>query len=452
MEKLADLPFIRLPVDKAGALAPPFTLPGGITDLIVISHGWKNSEADALDLYATLLRHVQQAAGAAFTRDGRRWAVAGLFWPAFRYQEDMTLLATDGTAGAVVAAAVDAAEQDLSRDELGAYAASTAAALGLDEAEFARSAIAAAAGGAEASAFVSTLRDHLTTAQDLKADHADLLEQQSGAELVNALRNGIPGTLSFARPEPDPAAGNAAGYKEVVATVQQWRRGGRAAVAWVLNQGTYYEMKARAGAVGAALAPKVEQAVAQAGGQAGQGGVRLHLIGHSFGARLVTALANGLDALRPASMSLLQGAFSHNAFGAASNRRKGGAGVDGAFRKVVAGGRVTGPLLVTHTRNDTAVGLAYPTASTLSQEVAAGVTELANDLIGGPGDRHGGIGANGALSLLDGEWRDHLAIVGSPTPVLVPGRVNNVLSDAIVRCHNDVKNAEVARLVWAAIA
>lgn len=445
METLASLPFVRLSVDKAGALAAgtSFGLPADITDLIVISHGWKNSEQDALELYATLLANVRDVAGARFADGGRRWGVAGIFWPAFRFRPDLTLLPDDGTAAIPGDAAAAIGGEDLPRDELSAYAATIAAGLGEDEVAFARAAVAASAGGVDANTFTSRLRAQLSPAPDLKDEHASLLEKP-GAELVDVLSTGAAGTpLSFHSTATDSDVGNAAGFKEIVAHFQRARAGRRAAVATLLNQATYYEMKARAGAVGKALAPLVDRAAA---------GARVHLIGHSFGARLVSALANALETVRPASLSLLQGAFSHNGFGSASVRREGAARVDGVFREVVAGGRVAGPMLVTHTRNDTAVGLFYAIASTVSQDVAAGFNDIAQKVIGGPDDRHGGLGANGALSLLDGEAEDHVAVPALATPVLAPGKVHNVLADAIITEHNDVANREVARLVWAAIA
>ncbi|WP_313336711.1 hypothetical protein [Sphingobium yanoikuyae] len=447
MESLATLPFVRLSVDKHGALAAPIVLPDGITDLIVISHGWKNSTDDALDLYETLIGHVQEAAGPAFTDAGRRWGVAGIFWPAFRFQPDLTLLSTDGSAGhveAVAAMAVGADGDDLSRAELAAIAVPVAEELGEDPAQFAAMAVAAAQGGADANAFVDGLRSRLTLPDaKLKADHADLMDEKvSGAALVNQLRPGIDTVMRYEFAQPDEAHA-AASFTDAIATVRQWRRGGKAAVASLLNQATYYEMKARAGLVGEALAPVIENAVS--------GDVRVHLVGHSFGARLVTALANGLTTLYPTSLSLLQGAFSHNGFGYAGSRDAGAAGVDGAFRKVIADKRISGPLMVTHTRNDTAVGLAYAMASTLSRQVAAGLTEVANAVIGGPSDRHGGIGANGARSLQDGEGVAHVAIPTQAPPTLTAGKVNNVRADTIVSDHNDVTNAGVAQFVWAAI-
>ena len=94
----------------------------------------------------------------------------------------------------------------------------------------------------------------------------------------------------------------------------------------VLNFTTYYEMKARAGNVGKngvaklidKLAPQVQ---------------RIHLIGHSFGGRVVTATAASSSTDKIKSMSLLQTAFSHNGFSKS---------MKGFFRSVVDQKRVTG--------------------------------------------------------------------------------------------------------------
>src|SRR5207247_1241004 len=79
--------------------------------------------------------------------------------------------------------------------------------------------------------------------------------------------------------------------------------------------------------------------------------VRVHVVGHSFGCRLVTAAVTG-DAPKPAgfvqSMSLLQGAFSHYSFSSKfddSNK-------PGFFRNLLTEKRVSGPIIITHTRAD----------------------------------------------------------------------------------------------------
>lgn len=464
METLAGLPFIRLAADRDGSLAGGMTvdLPEDATDLIVISHGWKNSEKDAVDLYETLLGNVQQAAGAAFLDSDRRWVVAGVFWPAFRFQPDLSLLPEDGSAGVILRDDVKGGVQslnahDLLRTDLSRYGAEVGEWLGRDGETFALAAVEAAAGGAFATAFIKDLRDALTKPADLEYDNKAIL-CVPGAELVQRLATAGPAaTLSFQVAERDASKGNAAGFKEVVQRIRQRRSGMVAAIATVLNQATYFEMKARAGVVGAAMAPVIEAAVRE--------GVRVHLVGHSFGARLVSSLANSLTELRPSSMTLLQGAFSHNGFGSGTSRRIGSAGVDGVFRKVLTDGRVQGPIVVTHTRRDTAVGFYYPLASTLSGVIATSLGKIAATIMGGPDDRHGGLGANGALSLLPGEAEEHVALlvgdavriasrdpVSSPsTSVFSPGRVHNVLADAIICEHNDVSNPKVAALVWAAI-
>jgi len=63
-------------------------------------------------------------------------------------------------------------------------------------------------------------------------------------------------------------------------------------------------------------------------------------------------------------------------------------GVDrGAFRDVIEKQKVRGPILITHTRNDRAVGIAYPIASRINGVTAAG--------LGDADDKFGGLGSNG---------------------------------------------------------
>jgi hypothetical protein len=79
----------------------------------------------------------------------------------------------------------------------------------------------------------------------------------------------------------------------------------------------------------------------------------------------------------------LQAAYSHNALAVKFH------GVnDGAFRTVLADRRASGPVLITHTKNDRAVGITYPLASRISRDVASAM--------GDAQDPYGGIGRNGA--------------------------------------------------------
>jgi hypothetical protein len=76
--------------------------------------------------------------------------------------------------------------------------------------------------------------------------------------------------------------------------------------------------------------------------------------------------ASGGRTVRPDTVLLLQGAFSHNAF-----TLKGDPADRGAFRDVIEKKKVRGAIVNTPTRNDKAVGTAYPIASRISGVIAA---------------------------------------------------------------------------------
>jgi pimeloyl-ACP methyl ester carboxylesterase len=153
---------------------------------------------------------------------------------------------------------------------------------------------------------------------------------------------------------------------------------------------TYYTMKDRAGIVGRTGAVGTVRALLKS--RAPAAAPKVHLVGHSFGGRLVTSAANSLNGSTGAtapesvdSMMLLEAAYSHN--GLAVNWD--GKGSDGGFRSVIAQVKVKGPILISHSSHDFPVGTAYPIASRLRGQVA-------DSLIGGPDDIYGGMGRNGA--------------------------------------------------------
>ena len=76
----------------------------------------------------------------------------------------------------------------------------------------------------------------------------------------------------------------------------------KAAARRVANLSTYYEMKQRAGTVGSTGVAQLLRRLRER-----KPDVRLHLVGHSFGGRLVTAAAHALPSRTPAvTISLLQ--------------------------------------------------------------------------------------------------------------------------------------------------
>jgi hypothetical protein len=162
---------------------------------------------------------------------------------------------------------------------------------------------------------------------------------------------------------------------------------------------------------------------------------RIHLIGHSFGGRLVTAAAASSKTQKIATLCLLQSAFSHNGFSKS---------MSGFFRAVVDQGRIHGPILVTHTKNDTAVGLAYPLASRISGDRTAG--------FGDETDVFGGLGRNGAQQMQPGETVTGKLLAAGSSYTFAAGRFFNLEASEFIKEHSDITGREVASAVRRAIA
>jgi hypothetical protein len=227
--------------------------------------------------------------------------------------------------------------------------------------------------------FVSNIRALLNPLAADREDASDTFFQSSEEELMESLRIPIAATLPH-----DSQGGSATVELKSGPMLDQGGGAGigssldsfKTAALNILNFTTYYEMKTRAGTVGNnGAAPLIDKLAAKVD--------RIHLIGHSFGGRLVAAAAKGSTTNKMASLTLLQAAFSHNGFSKV---------MKGVFRNVVEAKRIAGPILITNTKNDKAVGLAYPIASRINNDTAMA--------IGDKNDRFGGIGRNGAQKMM----------------------------------------------------
>ncbi|WP_185094742.1 alpha/beta hydrolase [Streptomyces sp. PanSC19] len=205
-----------------------------------------------------------------------------------------------------------------------------------------------------------------------------------------------------------------------------------------LRQATYYVMKKRAGQVGehglGALLGEVARTAP---------GLRVHLVGHSMGARLVAYALRGLPAgARPvASVTLLQGAFSHYAFAA---RLPHDPGRSGALRDLQH--RVRGPVVACHSRHDTALGVMYPLASRLAND-SASLTGPAAGPLGTDDPRWGAIGHDGVRAVPGTVERTLAEVLREGVPG--SGCVS-VDAAEVVRSHSDICRPELARVVVSA--
>ena len=188
-------------------------------------------------------------------------------------------------------------------------------------------------------------------------------------------------------------------------------------------------MKERAGVIGRS---GVNALLAEA--FAARPGVRVHLVGHSFGGRLVTSLASALAAGTQArTLTLLEAAYSH--YGLAKDYLGHG---PGAFRAIIDGKTVRGTISITHSVHDWAVGLAYPIASAIAHQ--------SGSAIGDASDFYGGMGRNGAQAT-DEAFDDTLLGEQTPYDPLPAGKsIRNLNGDDIITSHGDVQRVETA---WA---
>jgi hypothetical protein len=437
MSTIKGIPYVEAQFDKNGTLTNSCALPADITDLFVMSHGWRNDANDATKLYSDFFNNFadpQIVNPGRFA--GRKCAIVGVFWPSKNFD---TLIAAQGAGTPHNTAAIgDAASDPESRNKLIAQLEALKAPGIFDEPTQLQAL-------AEAQALVADLDDkataraafmkHLRSLMDPgsadKEDASDIFLKNDPNDVFarlnippHAVDPSIPKTGKALAVSPGSgvaASGRAAGLFDIL-------KGAAAAGTNAVSYLTYFMMKQRAGAVGAnGVAPLIDRFAPLVR--------RIHLIGHSFGGRVVAAAALASKNEKIHSVSFLQAAFSHNGFSPATL-------MNGFFRPVIENRRVKGALIATHTKNDTAVGIAYPLASRISGTVAAA--------LGDENDKYGGLGRNGAQQMNVGEVvKAELLAVGSSYQ-LTPGKIHNLLADAFVKSHGDVTGPEVVTAVAAA--
>jgi hypothetical protein len=397
--------------------------PRGVTDLMMFSHGWNSDRGQARRLYRLWFEQIPGLLGRAGAATAGVGSV-GVVWPSKRWADEPepTAPGSGGAAGLDEAAAPAVEDPALVEDLKDAFPGRERAQL-LDE--LARL-LAERPEDAAALARFQTLMGELAG----EPDAAIAAEDKGELALVGDDPEAVFGRFADAVPDTGEGGG-AAGLGDAFGRL--WKGAKEA-----LRQLTYFEMKKRAGVVGKdGLGPVLDR-LADA-----VPGLRVHLLGHSFGARLVSFALAGLPdpgASPVASLYLLQGAFSHFAFADALPTDPGRGG---ALKGMAS--RVDGPLVASFSMHDLAVGKLYPLASLSSHDDAA----AAEDLL----FRWGGIGHDGAQAVQAGEA--DLGAVGAAYPFR-PGRFLNLDGNAVINrggppagAHSDIFHPE---LVWVGLA
>ncbi|GGJ02126.1 serine-threonine protein kinase [Streptomyces brasiliensis] len=397
----------------------------GVRDLIVFAHGWNNDRSGATALYRRFFAPVPTLAPTA------RIGYVGVIWPSMRFSDEPIPDFPRSVATAV--AAGPALDQDTRHALLETFPGR------------------------------ATVVDRIARLLDQRPPEEAELEEFG--RLVRQLVEVVPGgpqllfaadTLAEGVPQSEPVlftGDTVALCDEFAHALAGLESPGEAAEfalpnPWngareLLRQATYYAMKRRAGTVG-------ERGLGRVVGQLAERapGVRVHLVGHSFGGRLVSfalrGLPEGVHTVK--SVTLLQGAFSHYAFASRlpHDPRAGGV-LQGQHN------RVDGPLVCCYSHFDQALGTMYPLASRMADDDAS---VLGLDVGSMLGAKWGAMGHDGVQAVPGTHALTLAAALNGPLPA--SGCVN-IDAAAVVRrgappagAHSDIVHTELARLVLAA--
>ena len=411
MADIAGLPYYELTFTADGALSSDGGLPaavrgGGITDLFVFSHGWNNSVDSARSLYQSMFTLLAGMLGPKRST----CAAVGVLWPSLLFPEDDPSTPDTPSTGAQLAGALAPAfpgsEQSL-----------TTMGTMLDQRP---------QDSAQLQQFHQLAAGLVTTPA--------LAPEDEGPQA--AITGDTSTVFGYAAAMAKTSGGGAEGLPNPFTTLWSGARE-------VLRSMSYYEMKNRAGVIGQKGLGPLLSTLAPAGSP-----LRIHLMGHSFGARLVSFSLTGLPATAVGaaspvkSLTLIQGAFSHFSF---AKPTPCPAVPAGALAGVL--NRVDGPLLSTFTAADRAVGWWYPTASMLAHQDAQSLTDLTYEW-GGMG--HDGFQQSpaGTTVPLQAQGYDYAFAKGS-VYLLDSNKVINTMQSAFSGAHSDIRHPQV---VWAVLS
>ena len=212
-----------------------------------------------------------------------------------------------------------------------------------------------------------------------------------------------------------------------------------------LRSFTFWKMKDRAKKFGETAGFSFLREIQTAGGEK----VKVHVMGHSFGCIVVSAMLAGPDGggnlVRPIdSLALMQGALSLWSYCADIPMARGRAGF---FRSIIEGKKVRGPIITTMSARDTAVGKFYPLGAGARGDVAFAPGEL---------PKYGAVGKFGArgpgIKIVDLEMQPANVAYEMEADTLY-----NLESTAYIcegggfaGAHNDIARPEVAHAFWSA--
>jgi len=398
------------PHDEQGVLAELLTTIADtrdpVTDVFVLSHGWQNDTRTATAVYGEWIRAMNdhfrtRESELCERRTGFRALVVGIHWPSASWENPAGLVSFEQEVASYTALIGDADAQAELRPLL-----------------------------AEANAHPDATRLSSANEERLLA-----LDARSGLGVGEV--GAVPGDDRAAF-EPRRIF---ADFRKSLWYDRVGSEPMRSILAplWVTS---FWTMKRRAWQVGRTGVHRLLDEMRAAGAGAP---IRLHLVGHSFGAIVCAGAVQGDGSTPPTpvhSLTLLQGALSLWAFAP----RIPDTDRSGFLHPVLADGTVAGPVITTQSRHDRALKWYFRMAATLGRD-----NRLAGRL-----PRYGAVGTYGLAGL------EHTV-----SDTVLPGRLRydfragnryNLNSDAVIRgrrfsvqgSHSDLTHPELAAAVWEA--
>lgn len=391
--------FVDEPLFLAGLAADP---PAGSTDVFVFSHGWNNSFADASELYGAVLAQMAALGDATpgLRPDPYAPLAFGVIWPSKAWDDD-----AGGGLEAPGPAPLLAGTAEVVYEAL-SPARATAAGFRHDVLRVQQFLAQDHLAPDQAKEFRALLRRH--------AEPASRCDDES-AQLPAAGPEGLDGLEGFARFSARD----------------------------VFRAFTYWQMKRRAGVVGQTGVRAAVRSI-----QDRFPAARVHLLGHSFGCKvMLAAVAGPGDPLpRPVdTLILLQGAVSHEAMA----DQVTGEGTPGGYR-AARDGRVAGPVVATFSALDSACSRAYLHGSRL-----AGQTGELEGLEAAAPSKYSALGGVGAYGVGDAVHVKAVTLPVGGAYNFGPGRVWSVnggpSGGGHITGHSDIRSPEIAWLIWSAV-
>jgi hypothetical protein len=392
----------------------------GITDVFVMSHGWKGDVPAAIEQY-----DAWSSAVAACEQDRKRvrerWPgfkalVIGFHWPSLPWGDEKM---GDGS----YAAEPIGGEDEFVRRWSDRIADSDAAA--------------------------TALRVLFRSAQE------DIEPDMLPAAVVEAYRtlereaglgaDGVAGAPDSDREPMDPQR-SYEDWQDTDAALS-YAGGFMGGLLSPLRQLSFWTMKKRARLVGEAGGHELLRALLHA-----REGVRIHLMGHSFGCIVTSGMLYGLAGGRAAvsSVMLVQGAMSLWSY---ARELPGKPDASGYFRRVLDRGSVCGALVVTTSKFDRAVGMLYPKAAGLLRQV-----DYAPTTAGAALPTYGAIGTFGLQGAGVNVGPRAISADLAQDYNLAPEGLYNINADTVIKvggglsgAHSDIAHPEVGHAFWEAV-